>query len=289
VLRVRPSVRTNPGAAAANALDALADVLAQDAHAEAHLVVMQEALAVAEGPRFDDDVDALALAVSRMDTLLCEEPVLAEDDGVGSLDQRHGSTSASLAREGSTSAPATVARLRERAGSWRDSASHAALRQVLRSHAETFVERALRGAVPPLDVERHRDGLVLAASSHAGLFEVFPNPPGRGRTHAWVRDVVSGVALPLLDPLGELEELVGLTPASQPLAVWEMRLALTPRGAWMVRSPLEYPAEAAQLARELQRWRRRGEPRLDLLRLRRARAAWHRAGRRASFAAFLVD
>jgi hypothetical protein len=56
----------------------------------------------------------------------------------------------------------------------------------------------------------------------------------------------------------------------------------------MIRPPLDYPEEAAEIARALQPWRRCGAPRLDLLRRRRARAAWHRAGRRASFAAFIV-
>lgn len=289
------------GRAAAEALDALASALALDPRARGCLTAMQEAIAVVEGPRFDDDADALALAVMRMDTLLCEEPATELDAELDARfdevhderpDERPDERNGASARTGRVSGTADLVplatTLRDRAGSWRDSASHAALRQVLRAHGETFVERALRGAVDGLDLARHRAGLESAAASHAGLFEVFPNPPGRGRTRAWVRDVVSGLALPLLDPLGGVESLVEWTTNDAPLALWELRLALTPRGAWLVRPPLDYPDEAAVIARSLQPWRRRGEPRLDLLRLRRARAGWIRAGRRASFAAFLA-
>lgn len=133
---------------------------------------------------------------------------------------------------------------------------------------ETWAWRAALGRVPGVTPTP----LVRAlAATQVGLFEVWPGEP------LTLRDRVRGLCLRVREPVPWLGE------APRVAALWEVRVALRPGGAYLCRPPIEYPLE---ILRMLQRahevhWRdpARG---LDLQRLRRQRLLWSRAPRKAA-------
>lgn len=101
-------------------------------------------------------------------------------------------------------------------------------------------------------------------SSWVGLFEVWPQPGGRG---AWLRDRLGGACAGLVGPVD-----IAIA-ARGPSALWELRVVVQGGGFVACRRPLAYPLAVCELLEE-GRAPRPGAPARLLQALRRARL-WH--------------
>lgn len=102
-----------------------------------------------------------------------------------------------------------------------------------RDCADTWLRRAVAGELADVPSEPTWEPLL---ATHASLFEVWPTSDG-----AFLRDILRGVCLPLVEPMG-------LHPAPRgPAAVWDARLVVTPEGASLCRAPLLYPLDVLPL------------------------------------------
>ena len=127
----------------------------------------------------------------------------------------------------------------------------------------TWAWRAARGRVEGVEPD---EWTLPLASSLTSIFEVWPGSP------SWLRDVLRGITVPVLDPL------VGVTPhENRPGAHWETRVVVLPEGARLLRPALEYPPEVMRLLPDTGVPAR---PMSALQQMRRHRLAWARGRRR---------
>lgn len=143
-----------------------------------------------------------------------------------------------------------------------------------RDAADTWLRRAAAGELPDVPPDPAWEPLL---ATHASVFEVWPTSDG-----AFLRDIVRGVCLPLVEPMG-------LHPAPRgPAAVWDARLIVTSDGARLCRAPLLYPLDVLTLLHRYATatFEAAFEPATCVLPLRRAWLAVHRQPRLAPERAF---